>query len=198
MTALRNVGGGAFAAALLLLSSMAEAQDPPRPRGSSLTGVALDSIRGGYLSGAVVFVSGTTLSAMTNSAGRFRIDGIPAGAHSIELQHPLLDTLAISLVTPPQRFSGSDSVFIVLGTPSAKTVVEQTCKPADMTLGPAAIVGTVKEATTDQPAVGAVVSVWWTEYEVGRRTIRNVPQRRTTSVAADEIGRAHVCTPVTW
>lgn len=151
----------------------------------------MDSIRGGYLQGAVVFIGGTTLSAVTNSAGRFRIDNVPAGTRVIEVQHPLLDTLAISLVTKPQTFVPGDSVRVILSTPSARTVIEGTCSASDRALGSAVVVGTVLDAGSDKPAAGASVTVAWTDYQILKKSILNAPQRRVATVAAD--GSYRIC-----
>jgi hypothetical protein len=71
-----------FALLLALFFNRAACQELSRngrPRGATVTGVAIDSIHDDYLAGASVSVSGTTLSATTDSVGEFRIAGIPEG-----------------------------------------------------------------------------------------------------------------------
>ncbi len=150
-----------------------------------LAGVAVDSIRGGYLRGASVFVSGTAVSATTDSSGRFRIEGIPSGARIMEIQHPLLDSLGLSLTTTPKSFSDGDSSFVMLSVPSARTYAPTKCSSADIAKGQALIVGTVTDADSGQPSTGASVSVTWTDYEVAKRSVKAVPQRRSVPVSPD-------------
>ena len=148
-----------------------------------LAGVAVDSIRGGYLRGASVFVSGTPLSAITDASGRFKIEGIPSGSRVLEIQHPLLDSLRLALTSNPKLFSDGDSSFVMLSVPSAQTYAPTRCSPADLAKGPALIVGTVTDADSGQPSTGASVSVTWTDYEVGKRSVKALPQRRVASVS---------------
>ena len=67
---------------------------------ASLTGSVIDSIHGVVpLSGATIRVGNTTRQATTDANGRFQIDSIPPGEHSLMLVHPLLDTLSIAIAT---------------------------------------------------------------------------------------------------
>ncbi|HEX2723746.1 MAG TPA: carboxypeptidase regulatory-like domain-containing protein [Gemmatimonadaceae bacterium] len=183
-------------AMVVVAAVMARGSDAQQPaartlRPAVLAGVVLDSIRGGYLRGASVFISGTGLSATTDSLGRFRIDGIPAGARVMEVQHPLLDSLAIALTTTRRIFNDGDSSFVMLSVPSPRTYAASTCTPGDAAKGPSLIVGTVTDAATGRPSAGASVSVSWTDYEVGRKSILSLPQHHSTQVSAE--GNFRIC-----
>jgi len=154
-------------------------------RNAVITGVAVDSIRGGFLRGASVFVSGTALSATTDSSGRFKIAGIPAGARVMEIQHPMLDSLRLALTTTPKTFRDGDSSFVMLSVPSAQTYVPTKCSAADLAKGPALIVGTVSEADSGEPSKGASVSVTWTDYVVAKKSVKSVLQHRSVVVSPD-------------
>lgn len=171
--------------AVFLVAGRADAQQSTRARHAVLSGVAVDSIRGGYLRGASVFVSGTAVSATTDSSGRFKIEGIPSGSRMIEIQHPLLDSLGLALTTTPKSFSDGDSSFVMLSVPSARTYAPTKCSSADLARGQALIVGTVTDADSGQPSTGASVSVTWTDYEVAKRSVKAVPQRRSVPVSPD-------------
>ncbi len=149
-----------------------------------LTGVAIDSLRGGYLRGASIFVSGTALSATTDASGRFRIEGIPAGTRVMELQHPLLDSLSITLTTTPKIFSDGDASFVMLSIPSARTFVASICPAEQRARGPSVVVGTVADAESGNPSDGASVSVGWTDYQLSKKSIRTIPQKRVSPVSA--------------
>lgn len=183
------VSGGIVA--LLLATGAGAQQSPPVAKRAIMAGVAVDSIRGGFLRGASVFVSGTALSATTDSAGRFRIEGIPSGARSLEIQHPLLDSLALTLATAPRSFNDGDSSFVMLSVPSARTYAAASCSAEDRTRGPALITGTVHDADTEKPSKGASVSIGWTDYEIAQKSIKALPQRRVVPVS--ESGAFRIC-----
>jgi hypothetical protein len=181
-----------LAIAGLLASPVAlAAQGNSTPPKATITGVAVDSVRGGYLQGAIVSVSGTTLSAMTDAQGRFRIDSVPAGSRYLEVMHPLLDSLSLIVRSPEKTIPETGSLSFVLAVPSAKTIVGAKCNPSDLARGPAALVGTVQDADTDAPASGATVSVEWVDYQLSNKNIARMPQRRVATVRPD--GTYRVC-----
>jgi len=159
-------------------------------QGAILSGAVADSIRGGYLRGASIFISGTNLSTTTDSSGRFKLAHIPAGMRFIEVQHPLLDSLGLSLKTAPQEFKEGDSSFVLLSGPSARTYMTTACPAEKVTAGPAVVVGIVTDAA-GTPANGATVAVSWIDYEINKKTIKAVTQRRTANVAAS--GAFRIC-----
>ena len=156
-----------------------------------IKGTAIDSIRGGYLAGAVVRVNGTSRGAVTDSLGRFRIDSVTAGSHELELIHPFLDTLGMALKTPPMPFRAGTNGSIRLSIPSAKTVVAVKCGAAERVKGPAALLGTVFEVDGDTPGVGATVTLEWTDLEPVAKGFQKVAQKRTGAVQAD--GSFRIC-----
>ncbi|HUR00306.1 MAG TPA: carboxypeptidase regulatory-like domain-containing protein [Gemmatimonadaceae bacterium] len=158
---------------------------------ATITGVAVDSVRGGYLRGAIVSVSGTTVSGMTDSAGRFRIDSVPAGVRYLEVMHPLLDSLSLVVRSPQREITVGSRTTFILSVPSAKTIVGAKCGPADLARGPAALVGTVLDADTEAPARTATVSVEWTDYQLTNKKVNRLPQRRLGAVRPD--GTYRVC-----
>lgn len=167
----------------VLCATTAYSQVASSRTGAILSGAAVDSIRGGYLKGASIFISGTSLSATTDSSGRFRLTGIPAGSRFIEVQHPLLDSLGLSLVTAAQTFADGDSSFVLLSVPSARTFAASTCTSEQRATGPAVIAGSVTDADGVTPSQGTRVDVSWIEYAVGKKSIRSIVQRRTAQVS---------------
>jgi hypothetical protein len=169
-----------------ILSAQATSQAP-----ATITGVAVDSVRGGYLRGAIVSVSGTTLSGMTDSLGRFRIDSVPAGSRYLEVMHPLLDSLSLVVRSPQRDIAPGSQTTFILAVPSAKTIVGAKCGPADLARGPAALFGTVLDADTETPSREATVSVEWIDYQVTNKKVQRMPQRRLGQVRVD--GSYRVC-----
>lgn len=132
----------------------------PRTTGL-LQGVVVDSIHAGPLVHALVSVDGTARMAFTDSIGRFLVDSIPPGDHRVLVEHPMLDTLGISLVTPPLRISANMVTQSVIAVPSGEYLVSLFCPAARRALGPGALVGRVREPDSDSAAVGARVSFVW-------------------------------------
>ncbi|HEY3747474.1 MAG TPA: hypothetical protein VGL17_14575, partial [Gemmatimonadaceae bacterium] len=175
-----NLAVAALLATPAILSAQANTQSP-----ATITGVAVDSVRGGYLRGAIVSVSGTTLSGMTDSAGRFRIDSVPAGTRYLEVMHPLLDSLSLVVRSPQREITPGSQTSFILAVPSAKTIVGAKCGPADLARGTAALVGTVFDADTETPARSATVSVEWVDVRLTNKTVARSPQRRLGTVRPD-------------
>ncbi len=179
-------------AALLCAPSIISSQQTSAAQGhATVSGVAVDSVRGGYLRGAIVYVSGTSLSAMTDSSGRFRIDSVAPGTRHLELMHPLLDSIALRVRSPERELKARDTTVFILSVPSPKTIVATKCTPEEIVRGKAALVGTVTDGDTGAPAPGATVSVEWLEYQLGRRSMNRLPHRRVGTVRSD--GTYRVC-----
>ena len=155
------------------------------PEFGSIVGVAVDSIRGGFLRNATVIVDGTMRSAITDSLGRFTIDSIAPGDVRLRVRHPLLDTLGIVVVTAPKSITPLERLEMLISTPSAKTIIAAKC-PADETArGPAAVFGLVLDAESEDPSAGATVSTGWSTLQVARKGVSVVPEKRSTKVVAD-------------
>jgi hypothetical protein len=129
-------------------------------------GLVVDSLNGGPLVGAQVSVEGIAAQAVTDSLGRFRIDSVPAGPHRIGVFHPLLDSLGVSIASPPLTVIAGAKLSLIFATPSAPTIVRLTCgvmPPIDSAagIGPSVLIGRVLDAETDGPAAGVRVSLRW-------------------------------------
>jgi hypothetical protein len=156
-----------------------------------ISGLAIDSIRGGPLTGAIVRVAETDIQSTSDSLGRFVLTGVPRGTYRLELFHPLLDTLRVAIKSAARQSTGSDSVVIAFGTPSVATLVALKCSADERKLGPAMAVGIVSEAGTEIPADRAVVSVEWTDYDVRGKSLTTTPRKRSGIVGPD--GTYKIC-----
>lgn len=176
-----------FAAALVLVPRAASSQAPGF---ASLTGSVIDSVHGVIpLVGATIKVGTTNRQAVTDSNGRFQIDSIPPGEHSLTLVHPLLDTLNVLIATRPVAMQAGAPLAVELAVPSATRVIEIHCAPAWRARGPSALVGRVLDADNDTPLVGAKVSLVWQQLSL--TTLKKEPVVRTAVVAAD--GSYKIC-----
>ncbi|HEY2064873.1 MAG TPA: carboxypeptidase regulatory-like domain-containing protein [Gemmatimonadaceae bacterium] len=163
---------------------------PAPPTMAYLQGVAVDSVHGEPLAGALVQVEGTARSAITDSLGRFVIDSIVPGQHRVLLDHPILDTLGIALVTPPFTFVVNEITHTMIAVPSGEYLANLFCPAARRALGPGALVGRVREPDSDSAAVGARVSLVWYDPDppglpANLRVTKKPPRVRETTVGPD-------------
>lgn len=175
---------------LMVLAMPVAAQTGQQSGHAVLHGVAVDSLRGGLLRGAALRVTGTQRMGVTDSLGRFRIDSVPAGSHSVELFHDVLDTLGLSVRTEAIEFTPDSEVPLVLGIPSGLTIVRAKCGASAADQG--AIMGMVLAADSDDPLAGVNVRLAWTEITVSRDAgIRQEPHQSV--VLTDAAGRFKLC-----
>ena len=169
----------------------------PSPFGA-ITGIVVDSLHGRSLAGAQISVEGLNTLAMTDSAGRFRIDSVPPGKYRIGVFHPLLDSLALSIASPQLQVSADSTLAVIFATPSAPTFIRLICGPIQIDtmagIGPSVVVGRVLDAETEAPAGGAKVTLSWTEVQVGAKigVHRVQRQRDTTTGPSGEFRFCHL------
>ena len=176
-------------ALLLAVAGAVGAQEAPVAGFAALSGVVVDSVRGGPLRGAAVRVEGTQRFAFTDSLGRYLVAGVPEGRYSVELFHELLDTLGVRVYTPPLDFSAGVTLTLALGVPSPATIIRAKCRSSASDAG--AVFGVVLDADSEEPLADAEVQIAWTELSVGREGISYQPQRRTATT--DASGRFRLC-----
>ena len=178
-------------ATLTIVAATASAQTPTTASSagvSVLQGFVMDSIHGVPLANAKVTVEGTSRSGMTTAEGQYRIDSIPPGPHRVVVTHALLDTAGLSMRTPEYPFVAGKAHDLDLAIPTGDRLVASMCNPAQRNLGPAAMVGFVKDADSNKPAVGAKVEVVFQVADViGRKS------PRVRSAITDSLGTYRIC-----
>ena len=177
---------------LLAQQPTAPPATPAKTGTAEISGVLLDSLNGRFLHGAEVVIEGTKSILYSDSAGRFRLTGLPPGSYQVGIFHPLLDTLGMSLGTRPFHV-GPDSVSVViLSVPSAATIIQRSCPPAGNSDDNSAVIGSVRDPETLQPLPGAEVTIAWTLTEVSKQFgIRQTP--RLVRDTADAAGAFQIC-----
>lgn len=188
------LAGAALCAAGSSAPAPAHAQDATAQPGHGVaTGFVVDSLRGGVVAGAIVMVNEVNRSAMTDFQGRFVIDSVPPGTYRLVLMDAILDSLALTVVTPPVTFVAGDTVSLVLAVPSPETVVRAKCGPGPYPGGgTAALIGSVIQSENGEPAANAFVLMAWTEITVGTDVgLRQVPRQRMARSESD--GSFRIC-----
>lgn len=163
------------------------AQQPPATSATAV-GTVFDSVRLRPLSGAIVRVDTSDLTAVVDANGRFRLEGIPAGRHQLRVEHPMLDTLGIALRSPAQSYVAGGTLVAELALPAPETIIPMMCTAAWRARGPAVLVGKVREADTGVPATDAKVSLVWYELDV-TAGVRRAPRVREVTVGPDGLYR---------
>jgi len=175
----------------LLTLTLASALSAQAPTGSaSAVGTVYDSVRLRPMAGARIRVDSSDVMAIADGDGRFRIEGIPAGAHHLRVEHPILDTLGIALRSATLTYAAGDAKVAELAIPSPEALVQRLCSAAWRARGPAALMGRVREADTGKPAVGAKVSLLWYELETAI-PLRRAPRVREATVSPE--GTYRIC-----
>ena len=162
-----------------------------------VTGVVHDSLLGAPLAGALVTRAGAPQVALTDSLGRFTLDGVAAGPGAFVFSHPALDSLGLAdLVVSADLSLARDSAWVALATPSRATVWARACPAAPPTTdagagrGAGILAGVVRDAATGQPVPG-VATVAWTAVDTAEGHLVIAP--RTRAVRTDGAGAFRVC-----
>jgi hypothetical protein len=159
----------------------------------TIVGTAYDSLSRAPLARAEVQVRGTSLRAVADSSGRFRVDGVPAGAHLLLLTHAGLDSAGLYTLTAPVRVD-TGPVVVAIASPSLATIWRRLCgRPTPFGTGDTAIAfGTVSDAATGARFAGAVVRSSWRALSVIGPTDVTVRPLGTT-VVTDSLGNYYAC-----
>src|SRR5688572_22912981 len=163
---------------LLLVSSFAGAQDPGAWRGA-LSGVVYDSVAGRPLTGATVQITGatgpaagTSVSATTDSAGRYSFRNIRPGRYAAGFFHDALDTLGLVGEPVAVTIGEMNPTSLDLATPSPRTIIGTVCGAASVTDSVGLLIGHVYATGSSTPIPRATVTVEWGETVIERGGIR--------------------------
>ena len=157
--------------------------------GAKIVGVVVDSLNGGYLAGAEIVIESGRPGLRTDSLGRFDVDSLRPGIYQFGVLHPVLDSLGITLLTQPFRIAADSTSLMVIGVPSAATLVRRACPKAP---GVSAVMGHVADPETLEPIVHADVSIAWIEINVSKeRGIVRKP--RLVKTVTDSLGAFRMC-----
>ncbi|MBT8487909.1 MAG: hypothetical protein HKO77_06885, partial [Gemmatimonadetes bacterium] len=129
----------------------------------SVTGTVFDSIDGGPMPRAMVYLWDTSHRALTDEDGRFRIDGVEGGEYSVLFFHDKLGTLGVSPGARQLTLEPGQVAEVELATPSMATVVRSQCMIEDRAESSGAVAGQVLDGPSGLPLGGAHVTLSWDE-----------------------------------
>jgi TonB-dependent starch-binding outer membrane protein SusC len=160
-------GGKTALAVNLYLAKKVVAPPPER----IVSGVVKDGATGAPIAGAKVQVGGTEIVTTTDENGLFLISGVPAGEVSIQVTAAEHETSAVAATS-------DRSSFAIALQPSVAPEPTPTPTPVPVS-GKRSIAGRVTEADTNEPVIGATVTVKGTNIaaitdETGAFTVADV------------------------
>ncbi len=169
----------------------APAQVSIRGQGS-IRGVAHDSLLREPLAGAEVWVRGTTLRAVTDSAGRFRFDTVAEGRHLLVLSHPGLDSVGLFNLAAAVTVETGRVTTASLATPSLGTIWSRRCpEPLVPGADSGVVLGVVTDAATGHLLAGAAVVGTWVALEQDGANVTT--EDRAVVTRTDSVGGYTVC-----
>lgn len=172
-----------------VLSTTAQNGAPALSAGqtASIEGVVWDSTRAAPLAGARVYVSGTALETVSDTAGRYRIDGLRGGTYTVAFTHYQLGPVAAAVRPATVAVEPGGTTQVPLGVPGLATVAAAVCPdlPGQPLRG--VIVGSVR--APQGSGGGATVRATWS----GAGTGAQRQQAGYVATAADESGGFALC-----
>lgn len=98
----------------------------------SISGMVFDSVRREPLAHATVYLSGTSYSTQTSTAGEFLFDAVPAGDYYVSFDHPVLAELPLFVTLVPVHVAADQTAHAELAVPSESGLLQQMCAAEQM------------------------------------------------------------------
>jgi hypothetical protein len=141
------------------------------------------------LIGAFVGLPGTSLTAVSDSAGRFTLGPVLPGAYRLVMQHDVLDALGISGLSASVVVA-DDGADLVIAVPSFATLWAGACGMVAPARDTGFIFGSVRK--DGKPVSRGIVGAQWTHVVRDSGRILGVKQR-TLEVDTDSTGNFALC-----
>ena len=184
----RFVTGIVLCLSALAGAAGAQGQGARKPSGgATISGVVHDSISGGPLAAATVQLvprddpAALAITAVSDSAGRYRLDDVPLGNYRIGFFHPLLDSLGIEAPLREVHVDSYSPVITDLSVPSPARFKGAICGGGSALDSSGVIMGTVRDARDGSPAAKVKVTGEWLEFALNRLGMARQLARRTAT-----------------
>jgi hypothetical protein len=108
-------------------------------------------------------VAVTSVASISDTAGRFSFDGVPAGPYRLVFEHPSLDSLGVAIPRYDILLKPGSRTIADVGSPSRRTLWDGCARPSDHASGggDGLVMGTVRAAGDQRPLVDALVRATW-------------------------------------
>lgn len=160
----------------------------------AVRGVVYDSLIRAPLAGAHVWIIGTSASAITDDAGRFRLDSLQPGRAVIAFEHAELDSVGLSTNIKRIDIIAGRPVTIELDVPSHTTMYRTACGAggaAHAARDSGVVFGMVEDVGRHARLSGARVVVSWVAARVGQARVEVT--RPGVTVMTDSLGNYYAC-----
>ncbi len=184
---------------IILLGAISLSALPAQQSTSVVQGVVYDSVARAPLAGAIVQVvlidsavsaPQRAFTALSDSTGHYRIEGLPSGRFAIGFQHRAVDALGIEV--PLRAFASSgDSVTMNLAIPEGTAVRKLVCGAEQRLEGEGMLAGYVLDGRGENALKGAAVKARWVELALEKKNYHSVT--RAVTAIVDDDGRYHAC-----
>lgn len=188
-----TIAGRALLWAALLAAPTTRITAQEAPRVVRIEGVAFDSLSNRPLPDAFVAVAGTGRSATSDTKGRFRLDSVPEGEHTLTMQHAAFDSLGLSGASV-RVVVRNRMPRVVLAVPSFATLWRVVCGDTPAPPDSALIYGTVKSPDGTTAIGQGLVEVSWVDLVGGGTSLTSIGQRRwRRTTESDDRGEFALC-----
>jgi hypothetical protein len=132
-------------------------------------------------------------SAQADTAGRYLFEDVALGTYLLGFQHLTIDTLGFRAPVHRLDVRAPGVLRVALSVPSMASIVHRVCGPASAKDSASLLVGSVRDARSDAPAINAYVSIKWAELTLTRTgVVRETP---THDLRTNEEGWYAACVP---
>jgi hypothetical protein len=160
---------------------------------ASLGGMVVDSVHNVPLSRAEVRIVLLGLKAVTDENGHFELNDIRPGTYRVEVIHPLITSLGLSVGADSVRLDSGQHLSAAFAIPSAAAIRKMACGTSDPHSGArGALVGIVANASDHKPVDGATVTISWLEVAF-RRGVGLTTNQRFQSTHSGQGGFYSFC-----
>ena len=135
----------------------------------------------------------TTVTAAVDASGRYRLDSLPAGRYLVQVSHPTLDSLDVTLPPGQLKIAPGKPNRSDFSLPSGERLGAMVCPGVPLGKEKAVVAGRVIDADTEAPLVGAHVVAVWNELSIDRKTRQVVTQLKQTVVSTRRGGEYRLC-----
>ena len=134
-----------------------------------------------------------SVTVPVDGRGRYHVDSLPGGRYLVQVSHPTLDSLDVTLAPGPLTIAGGRTTRSDFSLPSGDRLRAIVCP--GVALGPekAVVAGRVVDAETEGPIVGASVVAVWTEITIDRKARKIITERKQAVVKTGRAGEYRLC-----
>ena len=159
---------------------------------SVLTGRIVDSTGSRGLEGATVLVAGTSRTARAGRDGGFRLDSLPAGEHTLLVEHPTYSALGMRAAEQVLTLNGTQPAMTLVQAIGSEQILRRLCDYSEHPVGTVALRFVLSDSVSDAALANREMEVSWDERRtMGPGIVRTVT--RSTDIRTDAGGAANVC-----